>query len=96
VAAGVGSGVVFGAKLESVSADDKNSYRIDYGVKVVELNEGRFKDLGIRKGDIILDVNGKKVKTASEVREVTNSGQSLTSIDVIQSNGTKFSYQFKR
>jgi Do/DeqQ family serine protease len=96
VAAGVGSGVVFGAKLESVSADDKGSYRIDNGVKVVEVNEGRLKDLGIRKGDIILTINGKKVKTASEVREVTNNGQSLTSIDVIQSNGTKFSYQFKR
>ena len=96
VVAGVGGGVVFGAKLESLSANDKNSYRTDYGVKVVELNDGRFKDLGIRKGYIILTVNGKKVKTASDVREVTNSGQNLTAIEGIESNGTQFSYQFKR
>jgi Do/DeqQ family serine protease len=96
VAAGVGGGVVFGAKLESVSSGDKNSYKIDNGVKVVELNDGRFKDLGIKKGYIILTVNGKKIKTAAEVREVTNNEQNLTSIEGIQSNGTYFSYQFRR
>jgi S1-C subfamily serine protease len=55
-----------------------------------------FKEIGIRKGYIILTVNGKKVKTASDVREITNNGQTLTSIEGIQSNGTVFSYQFRR
>jgi len=96
VAPGEGAGVVFGARLESVNSDDKDNYRIDNGVKVVDLNDGRFKDLGIRKGYIILSVNGKKVKSASDVKEITKNGQSFTSIEGIQSNGTYFSYQFRR
>ena len=94
VAQGEGAGVVFGARLESLNSDDKDNYRIDYGIKVTDLNDGKFKDLGIRKGYIILTVNGKKVKSASDVKEFTNNGQNLTSIEGIQSNGTYFRYSF--
>jgi len=94
VKSGSGSGVVFGAKLEPLSSSDQRTYRLDYGVKVTEVNEGRFRDLGIRKGYIILSVNGKKVKSASDVKNFTDNEQSLTSIEGIQSNGTYFSYQF--
>ena len=96
VAPGEGAGEVFGARLESVNSEDKNNYRIDYGVKVTDLNDGKFKDLGIRKGYIILAVNGKKVKTASDVKEFTNNGQNLTSLEGIQSNGTLFSFSFRK
>ena len=75
---------------------DRDNYRIDYGVRVTELNDGRFKDLGIRKGYIILTINGKKVRSASEIRDLTDDGQNLTSLEGIQSNGTYFSYQFRR
>ncbi len=91
---GAGSAVVFGAKLEPLTNEEKKMFGIDYGVKVTEVNEGRFKTLGIRKGYIILSVNGKKVKSAADVRNYTNNGENLTSIEGIQSNGTYFSYQF--
>ena len=96
VAPGEGAGVVFGARLEPINSDEKDNFRIDYGVKVTDLNDGRFKDLGIKKGYIILTVNGKKVKTASDVKEFTNNGQNLTSIEVLQSNGAIFSWQSRR
>jgi serine protease Do len=96
IAPGGGGSMVFGARLEQLSQDEKGNYRVDYGVKVTELNDGRFKDLGIRKGYVILAVNGKKVKTASDVKEFTNNGQSLTSIEGYQSNGYHFSFQFGR
>jgi serine protease Do len=93
---GEGGGYIFGARLESLSSSDRSDYRIDYGVKVSEVNEGRFKELGIRKGNIILTVNGKKVKSPAEVKDITNNGQTLTSIEGIDSNGTIFSYSFTR
>jgi serine protease Do len=96
VAPGEGAGVVFGARLESLSSEEKGMYRIDYGVKVTELNDGRFKELGIKKGYIILTVNRKKVKAATDVKEFTNNGQSLTSIEVLQPNGAIFSWQSGR
>ena len=42
------------------------------------------------KGYIILSVNGKKVKTPSDVRQFTNNEKTLKSIGGIQSDGTIF------
>jgi S1-C subfamily serine protease len=49
----------------------------------------------LKKGYIILSVNGKKVKTASEVRQATGNEGELKSIEGIQSDGTIFSYSFR-
>jgi len=94
VTAQTGTDVVFGARLANLSSSDRNSFDVDYGVKVVELNEGKFRDLGIRKGYIILNVNGKKVNSPSEVRQFTDNESSLKSIGGVQTDGTIFSYQF--
>jgi Do/DeqQ family serine protease len=85
---------VFGARLVTLSSDEKRDMSVDHGVKVTDISDGKFKDLGIKKGYIILSVNGKKVKSASEVRQFTNNESSLKSIGGIQSDGTVFSYQF--
>lgn len=94
VTASTGAEVVFGARLSNTSSSDRSAYDIDYGVKVVELNEGKFRDLGIRKGYIILNVNGKKVNSPAEIRQYTNNESTLKSIGGIQTDGTIFSYQF--
>jgi Do/DeqQ family serine protease len=86
---------VYGARLESLGSSDKEKFNIDYGVKVAELGNGKFKDIGIKKGYIILSVNGKRVKSASEVRSATDNGNDLSSIEGIQANGTFFSYSFR-
>jgi Do/DeqQ family serine protease len=91
-----GGGVVYGARLESLGSSDKDRYNVDYGVKVTELNDGKFKDLGIKKGYIILSINGKKVKSSAEVRQATENESDLNSIEGIQSNGTIFSYSFRK
>jgi serine protease Do len=86
--------VVFGARLVTLSPTDKHQLNVDYGVKVAELNDGKFMDLGIKKGYVILNINGKKVKSASEVRQFTDNENNLKSIGGIQTDGTVFSYTF--
>jgi S1-C subfamily serine protease len=90
-----GSASVYGARFETLGPADKERFDIDYGVKVSEINEGKFEDLGIRKGYIILSINGRKVKTAAEVRQATDNESQLNAIEGIQSNGTRFSYSFR-
>lgn len=90
-----GSGSVFGARLESLGSSDREKFNIDYGVKVAEIGDGKLKDLGIRKGYIILSINGKRVKSASEVRSATDNEANLKSIEGIQTDGTFFSYSFR-
>ncbi len=89
-----GSAEIFGARLETLSSADKDKYNIDYGVKVTEMNDGKFKDIGIMNGYVILSINGKRVKNASDVRQVTDNAKDLRSIEGIQSNGTFFSFTF--
>jgi len=94
VTAQTGTEVVFGARLAGLSSSDRSTFDIDYGVKVAEVNEGKFRDLGIKKGYIILNVNGKKVSSPGDVRQYTNNESTLKSIGGVQSDGTIFSYQF--
>jgi len=94
VKAGMGGDEVFGARLEQLGSDEMRSLNTEYGVKVAELKEGKFRDIGIKRGYIILSINGKKVKTPSEVRQFSNNGTSLKSIGGIQSDGTLFTFQF--
>ena len=86
--------VVFGAKLESLSSDDMNSMNINYGVKVLEVNKGKFKDIGMAQGYIILSVNGKKVKTPEDVKQFTDNGTTLKSIEGVLPDGSILNYQF--
>lgn len=90
---GEGAGIVFGARMVPLSREEKSRYRLESGVRVTELNDGRFRDLGMQKGYIIVSVNGKKVNSAADVKEFTNNGQSLTSIAGYQSNGYRFSFE---
>jgi serine protease Do len=85
---------VFGARLESIGTDEMRSLNVDYGVKIADLKDGKLKDLGIKRGYIILNVNGKKVRKPSDVKQFTNNESTLKSIGGIQSDGTIFSYQF--
>ena len=85
---------VFGAKLESLGSSDMNSLNIDYGVKVKEVNKGKFKDIGMAPGYIILSVNGKRVRNPEDVRQNSINGTKLKSIEGILPDGTVLNYQF--
>lgn len=86
--------VVFGAKLESLGSDDMSSLNIDYGVKVKEIHSGKFKDIGMAQGYIILSINGKKVKSPQDVKQYSDNGTTLKSIEGILPDGTILNYQF--
>ncbi len=88
------SDVIFGARLEPLSSDDMNSLNIDYGVRVKEINKGKFKEIGMPEGFIILSVNGKKVKSADEVQQFTNNGTTLKTIEGILPDGSVLNYKF--
>ncbi len=89
-----GEDFAFGAQLIGLSPDEKAQLNVDSGVKVVAIKNGKFKDIGMTPGYIILSVNGKKVNSAADVRNDTNNEKSLKSISGIQPDGSVLSYQF--
>jgi Do/DeqQ family serine protease len=86
--------VVFGARLEPLGSSDMSALNIDYGVKVIEVNKGKFKDIGMAPGYIILSVNGKKVKSPQDVSLNSSNGTKLKSIEGILPDGSVLKYQF--
>jgi Do/DeqQ family serine protease len=92
---GMGIGEVFGARLEALGSNDRSRYNVENGVRIVELNDGVFKDMGLKKGTIITAINSKKVNSAEEIKQaVNNSEKSLKSIEGITSDGRNFTYRF--
>lgn len=86
---------VFGARLEGLSANEKRSYKLDNGVRIMELGEGLFQDIGLRRGTIITTINGKKVNNSADVRSATSGNESsLKTIEGYSPDGRFFSYRF--
>jgi S1-C subfamily serine protease len=92
---GMGVGEVFGARIEGLSGNDRQMFNVENGVKIVELNDGVFKDMGLKKGTVITAINGKKVNNTEDVKAAVNySEKSLKSIEGVTSDGRNFTYRF--
>lgn len=95
VTKGMGVDEIFGARFETLTSSDKQSLNVDHGVKIVELNDGWFKDQGLRKGTVIININGKKINSSDDVRSAAgNNEKSLKSIEGITTDGRYFNYKF--
>ncbi len=86
---------VFGARLEGLSSNERRSYKLENGVRITELGEGLFQDIGLRRGTIITTINGKKVNNSADVKSATGSDESsLKTIEGYSPDGRFFSYRF--
>ncbi len=69
-------------------------FNIDYGVRITDLGDGKFKDMGLKKGTILLSINGKKIKSPDDVRQATNNENNLKTIEGYQPDGTHFNFKW--
>jgi serine protease Do len=51
----------YGLVLSEMSASQRKNLEIDNGVSVVGVEDGQARDAGLRSGDVILEVDGKRV-----------------------------------
>ncbi|MEG1644141.1 MAG: Do family serine endopeptidase [Bacteroidales bacterium] len=61
-----------GVGFKELSTKDKNAYGISAGVEVAGVNAGKFQLAGIRKGFIILNINGETVDSISTIERIYN------------------------
>jgi len=95
VTPGMGTGTAFGARFQALSSEEKRRFDVANGVKVTEVSDGWFKDQGLRKGTIILNINGKKVNSAEDIRSAANNSEkSLKSIEGYTPDGRYFNFKF--
>jgi Do/DeqQ family serine protease len=79
-----------GAKLAKISASDKEKFKIDSGVKVVEiLEEGRLQYYGIEEGFIITNINDKAVSDPEVTAKLLDENRGRVKIQGITSDGSR-------
>ncbi|HSZ24230.1 MAG TPA: Do family serine endopeptidase [Cytophagaceae bacterium] len=82
-----------GADLAIPTGAELKNLKIENGVKVVKVNDGKFKEAGVKEGFIIISVDKKKISTPEEVIhmiEHTKTGGVL--LEGVYPNGIKKYY----
>jgi len=72
---------LLGAAFSEVSPEVKRSLNIGSGVQVSGIQEGKFKQAGIRKGFIILKVNDVRIESVEQLEKVVNASKNNPGID---------------
>ena len=60
---------MLGAAFKPISDDVKRHLGVSYGLEVTGVDKGKFADAGIKKGFIILKVNGTKITSEEDLAE---------------------------
>lgn len=79
-----------GLELESISNEDKKRFRIDYGVKIKEVNNERLQPYKDElEGSIILSIDNSKATDVETVSRITNNKDENqgTSVQLMTKNG---------
>ena len=77
---------ILGAAFRELPDDMKQSLRLNFGVEVTGVTDGKMKEAGVRKGFIILKANGQSVKTVDQLEEIVKQA-SQSSEPVLFLNG---------
>lgn len=84
---------VLGGNFRAITGGQKKQLNIGYGLEVLKVNSGKFKDAGITKGFIIQRVNDSAVKTIEDlqnlVKEASTSRNPVLYIQGVYPTGKK-------
>lgn len=75
--------LVLGMRLENLADEDSKKLGLDHGVKVTEVKDGPGKQAGIQAGDILLQIQGKRVEDVEQVRSLVDTLPADKSVPVL-------------
>lgn len=82
-------------QLEKLSAREKYEYDLQYGVRVVRLDDGKLKEAGIEEGFIITRVNKEFVDSPEEVQKMLKDSEGSILIEGITDAGQRKFFAFE-
>lgn len=80
-------GQMFGAKFVAISDRDKEALGIGSGIKVTDLEDGKFRDAGIKKGFIITHVNKNSISEVNDLSTIIKNSRGGILVEGIYPNG---------
>ena len=69
---------ILGAAFRELPDEVRRQLRLNGGVEVTGLTDGKMKEYGVRKGFIILKANGQSVKTVEQLEEIVKAATRST------------------
>lgn len=69
---------ILGAAFRELPDETKRSLRINIGIEVTGVTDGKMKEAGVRKGFIILKANGQNVKTVEQLEDIVKQASNST------------------
>lgn len=78
---------IFGAKFVAISDRDRQELGIRSGIKVTDLENGKFKDAGIKKGFIILQINKNSISEVNDLSHIIKNSQGGILVEGIYPDG---------
>lgn len=79
-----------GFELENLSDSEKAKYQIDYGIKIDNITNPRFKPYANElKEAIVIGINGKKVQDIESANKLLNHSAERIRLDIITANGER-------
>ncbi len=87
---------ILGAEFKELSDKEKKQYNISYGLKVVDIHDGLFRQFGLKKGIVITKVNSMPVKTVDDlqkiVKQANSSSEQVLFISAVTPSGRRVYY----
>ena len=85
--------VLEGATFENITNRDANRYDIDWGVKVTEIQSGRWKDTGMDEGFIITEIDKIRIGSVGDLKRVlSNKVGDRIIVKGVESEGERSSF----
>ncbi|WP_185872429.1 Do family serine endopeptidase [Blattabacterium cuenoti] len=86
---------LLGATFEKLNKEYKKDFGIDYGIRIKEIRTGRLSSIGMEEGDIILSINGEKMKKPNDVDRILKKYSGDVTIKLIKQNGQVYIVGFE-
>lgn len=81
---------VLGARLEAVNTIEKDKFGVDYGIKITGLTRGYLRELGLREGFVITQINGDPAKDPNKVGAYLEKFSGRLLLEGVAPNGQPF------
>jgi len=84
------SSAILGARLEAVNTIEKDRYEVAHGIKISALTRGYLRELGLREGFIITQINREPAKDPKSVGKFLEKYSGRLLLEGVASNGQPF------
>ena len=78
-----------------ITDDEKEELKIENGIKISEIKDGKLSDLGFKKDYIIVRINNTIIRSVSDINRISDTGEQINSIQGVRPDGMEFSLRIR-